>query len=88
MIDAAHWAPSSYNAQPDRFLYARKGTEHWDKFFNLLAPFNQIWAKNAGALIVVISESLMLTPGSDKPTPSHSHSFDSGCAWGYLALQT
>ncbi len=87
MIDAARWAPSSYNAQPARFLYARKGTEHWDKFFNLLVPFNQSWAKNAGALLVVVSDSVMIVPGSDKPVPSHSHSFDAGCAWGYLALQ-
>ena len=87
MIEAARWAPSSYNAQPARFLYARKGTQYWDKFVHLLAPFNQSWAKNAGALLVVISESVMLAPGSDKPTPSHTHSFDAGCAWGYLALQ-
>ena len=43
--------------------------------------------KNASALIVIASNSVMLPPGSDKPVPSHSHSFDAGSAWGYLALQ-
>jgi hypothetical protein len=29
----------------------------------------------------------MLPPGKDARIPSHSHSFDPGAAWGYLALQ-
>ena len=87
MLEAARWAPSSYNSQPARFLYARKNTPHWNKLFGLLGEFNQAWAANAGALIVVVSNSLMLPPGKDRPVPSHSHSFDTGCAWGYLALQ-
>lgn len=29
LLDAAHWAPSSSNMQPWRFLYALKGSEHW-----------------------------------------------------------
>jgi nitroreductase len=36
MLDAAHWPPSSFNAQPWRFLYARRDTQHWDKFLDLL----------------------------------------------------
>lgn len=31
LLDAAHWAPSSSNQQPWRFIYALKGSEHWEK---------------------------------------------------------
>ncbi|WP_227309647.1 nitroreductase family protein [Acidisoma cellulosilyticum] len=87
LLDAARWAPSSYNSQPWRFLYARKGTAHWDKLFGLLNPFNQSWVQHASALVIVVSNSTMLPPGAEKRVPSHSHSFDAGAAWGYLALQ-
>jgi len=87
ILEAARWAPSSYNSQPWRFIYGRRGTPAWDRIFALLNPFNQSWAKAAGALMIVVSSSTMLPPGTDKPVPSHSHSFDTGAAWGYVALQ-
>ena len=87
LFEAARWAPSSYNSQPWRFLYARRDTPHFDKFLNLLGEFNQSWAKNAAVLIVLVSSSTMLPPGLDKPVPSHSHSLDAGAAWENLALQ-
>jgi hypothetical protein len=30
LVEAAHWAPSSHNSQPWRFIYARRGTTHWE----------------------------------------------------------
>jgi nitroreductase len=87
VLEAARWAPSSYNSQPWRFIYARRGTPAWDGLLALLNPFNQSWAKEAGALVIVVSSSTMLPPGAEKPVPSHSHSFDTGSAWGYLALE-
>jgi len=87
MFEAARWAPSSYNSQPWRFLYARRDNAHWDKFLGLLNPFNQSWAKTASAIVFVVSSETMAVPGKDTPVPSHSHSFDAGAAWGYLALQ-
>src|SRR6516165_7285563 len=85
ILEAANWAPSSYNSQPWRFVYARRETPHWDKLLSLLIEFNQSWAKNAAALIFIVSNELF--PGRDKPTPSRSHAFDTGAAWGSLALQ-
>ena len=49
-LEAARWAPSSYNSQPWRFLYAKNDTEHWPRFLGLLSEFNQSWAHNASAL--------------------------------------
>jgi nitroreductase len=87
ILEAGRWAPSSYNSQPWRFLYARRNTAHWDKFLGLLNPFNQSWAKNASAILILVSNSVMLPPGAEKPVPSHSHSLDAGAAWAYFALQ-
>jgi nitroreductase len=87
IFEAARWAPSSYNSQPWRFLYAKRDTAHWEKFLGLLNEFNQSWAKHAAALIVVISSKTMLPPGATAAVPSHSHSFDAGAAWGSLALE-
>ena len=87
MLEAARWAPSSYNSQPWRFAYARRDTQHWARFLGLLVPFNQSWAASASALVVFVSNSLMRPPGADKDVPSYSHSFDAGTASGYFALQ-
>ena len=87
MFEAARWAPSSYNSQPWTFLYARRSSPDWGKFLGLLNEFNQSWAKRAGALVIIASNSLMLPPGAEKPVPSHSHSLDCGSAWAYFALQ-
>lgn len=87
ILEAARWAPSAFNAQPWRFLYALRDTAAWDTFLNLLIPFNQGWAKSAGALIVVVSKKTSLPPGSQEPQPNPSHTLDTGAAWANLALQ-
>ena len=83
LLEAARWAPSSYNNQPWRILYATRGSEHWDTFFDLLVEGNQTWAKNAGVLLVFVSKKTLDHNG--KPAPTHS--FDTGAAWENLALQ-
>ncbi len=85
LLDAAHWAPSSANMQPWRFLYALKGSEHWEEFLGLLNESNQEWAKNASALIFVISRSF--NGARSEGRASYTHSFDAGTAWGHLAIQ-
>lgn len=83
LFEAARWAPSSYNAQPWRFILAKRETEHWSRLFELLVPFNQSWAKNAGALALIISHKIFEHNGK----PSDTHSFDTGAAWENLALE-
>lgn len=83
LFEAARWAPSSYNGQPWRFLYARRDTPQWRRFFDLLVEFNQNWAANAAVLIVVVSRKTF--EHNDKP--ARTHSFDTGAAWMALALQ-
>jgi len=83
LFEAARWAPSSYNAQPWRILYATQDSKHWPTFFSLMVEFNQSWAKDAGALVVFISRTHFEMNGE----PSVTHSFDTGAAWENLALQ-
>jgi nitroreductase len=87
MLEAGRWAASSFNAQPWRFLYALRNTQPWATFLNLLIPFNQSWAKDAAALVVLVSNSLTRTPGTDVDVPSYSHSLDAGAAAANFALQ-
>ena len=85
ILDAAHWAPSASNQQPWRFVYALQGSEDWDKFVGLLVESNQEWAKNASALIFVISRDF--NGDFSEGRKSYTHSFDAGAAWGHLAMQ-
>jgi len=85
ILDAARWAPSAFNYQPWRFLYAVRGDANWETFLSILIPFNQSWAKDASVLFIIASDTLMTTP--DGTNPSHSHSFDAGAAWAQLGLQ-
>ncbi|MGI9065224.1 MAG: nitroreductase family protein [Pyrinomonadaceae bacterium] len=83
LFEAARWAPSSYNNQPWRILYAHRDSENWQLFFDLLVEFNQTWSKNAAALLLFISKTTFDMNGE----PSITHSFDTGAAWQNLALQ-
>ncbi len=83
LFEAARWAPSSNNNQPWRFLYARRNTDYWPIFFDLLTEQNKIWAKNAAVLIVVISKKTF----DYNEKPARTHSYDAGAAWENLTLQ-
>ena len=83
LFEAARWAPSSFNAQQWRALYARRGTEHWQTFFDLLVDANKAWAKNAAVLVVFISRKKF----EHDEELSITHSYDAGAAWENFALQ-
>lgn len=83
LFEAARWAPSSYNDQPWRILYARRSSRHWSTFLDLLVESNQRWARHAAALLLFVSKTTLDRNGA----PSVTHSFDTGAAWENLALQ-
>ena len=86
VFEAAHWAPSAFNGQPWRFVYAHKGTADWDRLFDVLIPYNQLWVKHASVLLYVVSDRFRRKEGAE-PDPVYSHTFDAGAAWAYLAMQ-
>lgn len=85
LFEAARWAPSAMNIQPWCFVYALRGDDWWDDFLSALLPGNQIWAKNASALIYILSDTV--TDHNGETRPSRSNSFDAGAAWMSLAIQ-
>ncbi|MBU3649256.1 MAG: nitroreductase family protein [Limnohabitans sp.] len=87
ILEAARWAPSAYNAQPWRFVYAHRDTPEWAPLFNALNPMNQSWARHASALVAIASDEAMVLPGKTERTPNRWHSFDAGAAWAHMALQ-
>ncbi len=82
LFEAARWAPSSYNVQPWRFVYAMRDTKEFETLMSFLVDFNKSWCVKASALIVTISKKT-----GDKGQPNQTHSFDTGSAWENLALQ-
>jgi len=83
LFEAARWAPSAYNNQHWRFLYATRDDEEWETFFDLLNEANQTWASEAGVLVVILAKTTFDHNGESAPT----HSFDTGAAWQNLALE-
>ena len=85
ILEAAAWAPSAFNYQPWKFLYARRGDANWERFLSLLIPFNQMWAKDAAALVFIVSDTKKRD--GEEHVDFYSHSFDAGAAWAQMALQ-
>jgi nitroreductase len=84
-FEAARWAPSGFNLQPWRFIYAKRGAPGWDVFLSLLTSSNLPWASNAAALILFASETVATWDGVEMKATSHS--FDTGAAWSNFAHQ-
>lgn len=82
LFEAARWAPSAFNAQPWRFLYARRDTPHWVRFLSFLNERNAPWCARAAALVVVLSRKT-----TDAGAENWTAAFDTGAAWMSLALQ-
>jgi nitroreductase len=83
LLEAARWAPSSYNAQPWRYIYAKTGTPVFEHFIELLVDSNKQWASKAAILGVSISKKTFEHNGK----PSVTHAYDTGAAWENMCLE-
>ncbi|MUV89997.1 nitroreductase [Halapricum sp. CBA1109] len=83
LFEAARWAPSAYNNQHWRFVYATREDDEWDTFVELLNEANQAWATNAAVLVGVFSKTTIEGSGD----PAATRSFDTGAAFQNLALE-
>lgn len=81
VFEAAKWAPSSSNEQPWRFIVAKTEADR-ARFVDFLMEGNQVWAKNAPVLILIISKKTFARNGN----PNGTNQFDAGTSWGFLAL--
>lgn len=83
LFEAARWAPSSYNAQPWRFVVVRKGKDKiYQEFFSLMMDGNKTWAGTAPVLVLSISEVR-----DNKGRPNRFAYHDLGMAVGNLLTQ-
>jgi nitroreductase len=83
LFEAARWAPSAFNNQHWRFVYATREDDEFEQFLDLLNDANRAWASDAGVLAVIVSKTTF--DHNDEPAPVHS--FDTGAAWENLALE-
>lgn len=83
-LEAARWAPSSYNEQPWTFILAeRSEAAEFARMVDCLVEGNRAWAKNAGVLMLTIVSRLFVKNG--KPNRAAEH--DIGLAAGNIVLQ-
>ena len=79
LLEAARWAPSASNTQPWRFAVTRRGTAEHDAVLSALAAGNQVWARDASALVV----AAFRTTGAAQPWAV----YDAGQAVAHLSVQ-
>ncbi len=57
LLEAARWAPSSYNEQPWAFLVATKeNAAEFERLLSCLVPGNQEWARQAPVLMLSVAK--------------------------------
>ncbi len=82
LVEAASFAPSCRNGQPWRFLIADE-PDTLEKMRQVLSPSNQRWANQAPVLILIAARKTF----ADSGEINEWHEFDTGTAWGFLALE-
>jgi nitroreductase len=84
LLEAARWAPSSYNEQPWAFIVGTKDQpEAYGKVLECFIEFNQSWAKAAPVLMLTVAHLTF-----DKNGQPNRHAFhDVGLAMGNFAIQ-
>ena len=84
MFEAAGHAPSSNNEQPWMFVYTTcEDQDIFRDYLGFLSDSNQIWAKNAWALIVTMARTKFSYNGK----PNRYALYDTGMAVANLSLQ-
>lgn len=84
LLEAARWAPSSYNEQPWSFIVATKENQaEYDRLFSCLVEGNQAWAQNAPVLILSVAKLFFERSGDQNRHAFH----DVGLATENLVIQ-
>lgn len=84
LLEAARWAPSSYNEQPWRFIIAPKEEKkEFEKLLSCLVKANQDWAKNSSILMLGITHLTFDRNGKENKAAMH----DLGAAVSHLSFE-
>ncbi len=81
LLEAARWAPSSFNTQPWRFMVGQRGEATYAHLLEALAEGNRAWAQHAPVLILTVARE------KDERGPLHYAWHDVGLATAQLILQ-
>jgi len=84
LLEAARWAPSSFNEQPWYFVIARRDDEEaFARMLSCLKPANQTWAQSAAVLMLAVARLSFARNGQ----PNRHAVHDVGIACAHLAIQ-
>lgn len=84
ILEAARWAPSSYNEQPWVFLVARSGEgDELQTMADCLTPANREWAADAPVLMISVARKAFARNGEANRHALH----DVGLATAQMILQ-
>jgi nitroreductase len=83
-LEAARWAPSSFNEQPWSFIVAtRDDAGEFQRMIDCLTEANQEWAKDAGVVMLTVVCKTFARNGKPNRVAEH----DVGLAMGNLCVQ-
>ena len=82
VLEAARWAPSASNIQPWVFFPGMKGDDIYQKIFQTLVEFNQLWCKHAPVLVLNCSKTT-----NDNGKQNGTWQYDLGQAVAHLSIQ-
>jgi len=84
VLEAARWAPSSYNEQPWSYIVATQDNpDEFSPLLGCLAEGNQAWAKNAPVLMLSVAKLTFERNGVENRHAFH----DVGAASANLAIE-
>jgi nitroreductase len=84
ILEAGRWSPSSYNEQPWRFIITTQDEpEKFAAVLGSLVESNRAWAKNAYALLAIITKTESNITHLPNPYAWH----DAGAALGHMMVQ-
>jgi nitroreductase len=83
-LEAARWSYSQSNGQSWRFVYGLKGDTTFPIILENMEQYNEVWAKNAAALVLVCSKNVW---ENEQNSPKPGHLFDTGAAAMSFSLQ-
>ncbi|MDF2717239.1 MAG: nitroreductase, partial [Paenibacillus sp.] len=75
------WAPSANNEQPWHYVVARTEEEK-AVFLSFILEGNRLWCDKAPVLVLALSNRI-----NSRGKPNRTHAFDTGTAWGFMALE-
>lgn len=82
ILEAGRWSPSANNFQPWRFVVGKRGEKNFASITKTLQGFNQQWAPNASAYIVITAVMV-----NDKGEPRSVSLYDSGIASAFMTFE-